>query len=42
MKKLIRQIRFFIFGELFRFAIKFVPDSAPKTWAWIAAWPFEE
>lgn len=36
-----RQIKFYIFSVLIKWAINFIPKDAIKTWEWVAKMPIE-
>ena len=37
-----REIKFWLFSVLMGWAIKFLPNDAKETWAWLANMPIEK
>jgi hypothetical protein len=37
-----RELRFWLFSVLLKWAIKFLPEDARETWVWISKMPIEK
>lgn len=42
MRKLIREIKYWVFTVFIQIAIKFLPHDLKKTWKWISQMPIED